>query len=136
MKTFLYQSFIGICFGALVSIFIHYGFIFFGGVEELDAGSFVTNSLGSMFCGWFFSVGALIFAKEDMSLAGRTVIHFITVTTLYFVLSFVIGWIPFTIPGFMIGMGMFLVIYLVIWLSFFIYFYNEMKKLNKALTDR
>ncbi|MFD2705820.1 DUF3021 domain-containing protein [Salibacterium lacus] len=136
MKTLVFQSFVGICFGALVSILIYYGVIFFGGIEELDAGRFVTDSLGSMFCGWFFSVGGLIFAKESWSLTKRTGIHFVTMTMLYFVLAVVIGWIPFTIWGLVIGMALYLVLYAVIWICFFVYFYNEMRKLNEALADR
>ncbi|SFO92592.1 DUF3021 domain-containing protein [Salibacterium halotolerans] len=136
MKTIVYQSFLGICFGALVSILIHYGVILFGGVENIESGRFVLDSLGSMFCGWFFSTGGLIFAKENWSLTKRTIVHFITVTMLYFVLSFLIGWIPFTIWGFLIGMGLFLIIYTVIWFCFFVYFYYEMRKLNEALADR
>ncbi|RSL35285.1 DUF3021 domain-containing protein [Salibacterium salarium] len=89
-----------------------------------------------MFCGWFFSVSGLIFVKEQWSLVKRTVIHFFTVTFLYFMLSFVVGWIPFTIHGFFIEIGLFLLLYLVIWISFYLYFYFEMKKLNEAMAQR
>ncbi|MFZ4451449.1 DUF3021 domain-containing protein [Salibacterium aidingense] len=136
MKTLLFYSYTGISFGAFISVMVYFGMIGFGGYTELDGGRFVVNSLGNMFCGWFFSVGALIFAKEDWSLVTRTILHFFTVTILYFVLSFVVGWIPFTISGFLVAAALFLLLYIVIWMSFYVYFYYEMKKLNEAMETR
>ncbi|RSL32135.1 DUF3021 domain-containing protein [Salibacterium salarium] len=136
MKSFLFHSFVGICFGAFVMVMVCFGIIGFGGAAELDSDLFVKNGLANMFCGWFFSVSGLIFVKEEWSLMKRTILHFFTVTFLYFVLSFVVGWIPFTIPGFLIGIGLFLLLYFMIWVSFYLYFYMEMKKLNQSMAER
>ncbi|WP_188455951.1 DUF3021 domain-containing protein [Virgibacillus oceani] len=133
MKTFLFRSMIGIFFGAFVSVLITFAFIYFGGYETIDSGTFFKNSLGSIFCGWFFSTSPLYFELPFLKLHHQTILHFITVTILFFILSVGIGWIPFNVTSILITAILFIVGYVIMWLCFYLYFKHEAKKLNEEL---
>ncbi|MYL70384.1 DUF3021 family protein [Halobacillus litoralis] len=133
MRTFLFRSMIGIFFGAFLAIMMTYAVIWFGDVETLAAEGFIRNSLGSMFCGWFFSVTPLYFEITTLKLWQQTLLHFITVSLLYFIISFGIGWISFQMTTAMISILAFLIIYLLIWIGFYLYFRSESRKLNEEL---
>ncbi|SDJ16571.1 DUF3021 domain-containing protein [Salimicrobium halophilum] len=133
LKKVVFQSFVGICFGAFVSVMVYYGVYLFGGIESFEAPLFIKNTTASIFCGWFFSVGALIFALEHWSLAKRTVVHFLIVTSLYFILAIGVGWLSLTTTQLILGVLFFLVVYGLIWLSCYVYFSYQAKKLNDSL---
>lgn len=133
MKTFLVRSLIGIFFGAFVAVVTTISIIYFGSVEQLDGEMFLRNSLGSIFCGWFFTVSPLYFEIESLKLPTQTVLHFLTVAVCYFVLSLGIGWIPFNFKSILLTLGLFLISYTIMWLCFYLYFRNEAKKLNAEL---
>ena len=61
MKTFLYRSIIGIFFGAFIAVIMTNSVVLFSGKEMLDGHLFLKNSLGSIFCGWFFTVTTTLF---------------------------------------------------------------------------
>ncbi|RDW16259.1 DUF3021 domain-containing protein [Oceanobacillus chungangensis] len=133
MKTFLFRSLFGTFFGAFVAVVTTISIIYFGSIEQLDSEMFLRNSLGSIFCGWFFSVSPLYFEIDSLKLPTQTALHFITVTICYFVLSLGIGWIPFSFPTILLILGLFLIMYSIIWLCFYLYFKNEAKKLNAEI---
>ncbi|WP_347860812.1 DUF3021 domain-containing protein [Salimicrobium sp. PL1-032A] len=133
LKKVVFQSFVGICFGAFVSVMVYYGVYLIGGIESFDASLFIRNTTASICCGWFFSVGALIFALEHWSLAKRTVVHFLIITTLYFILAVGVGWISLSAVELAVGAVLFLVIYGLIWLGSYLYFSYQAKKLNDTL---
>lgn len=132
MKKFLFQSMIGIFFGAFIAV-IATNIVYLNGGELLDGGIFLKSSLGSIFCGWFFSVTPLYFEIQSLRLFQQTALHFVTVAALYFILSFGIGWIPFNAKSIAFFIGLFLIVYAVIWIAFYLYFRNEAKKLNDDL---
>ncbi|SIR08315.1 Protein of unknown function [Peribacillus simplex] len=136
MKTLLFRSFVGICFGALVMVLTCFGVIAFGEAASLDSGIFVKNAIGCILCGWFFSTATLFFENENWSLLSQTILHFLTVSILYFLLSFFVGWIPFSLKGFAIGIGIFIPFYMIIWTIFYLYFRFQMKILNDGLDKR
>lgn len=135
MKTFLFRSIIGIFFGAFLAIVFTTLFITIGGNEMIDGSLFIKNALGSIFCGWFFSVSPLYFENENLRLSQQTALHFVTVFILYFVIAFWIEWIPFNLSSFAMMFGIFLVVYAIIWTSFYLYFKNEAKKINAEIND-
>ncbi|MCK1981193.1 MULTISPECIES: DUF3021 domain-containing protein [Peribacillus] len=136
MKTLLFRSFVGICFGALVMVLTCFGVIAFGEVTALDSGIFVKNAIGCILCGWFFSTATIFFENEKWSLLFQTILHFFTVSILYFLLSFFVGWIPFSLKGLAIGIGIFIPFYLIIWTVFYLYFRFQVKILNDGLDKR
>lgn len=132
MKRFLFQSMIGIFFGAFLAVIIT-NIVYLTGSAELDGEAFLKNSIAFIACGWFFSVTPLFFEIESLRLPAQTALHFVTVAILYIVLSVGIGWIPFQVGSLLLFIGLFIVIYALIWIGFYFYFKNEAKKLNDDL---
>ncbi len=135
MKTFLYRSIIGVFFGAFIAVILTNSVVLFSGKDMLDGQLFLKNSLGSIFCGWFFTVTPLFFENANLRLSQQTALHFVTVVILYFILAFGIGWVPFTVKSFLLALGLFIVFYSVFWTSFYLYFRGQAKKLNTELQE-
>lgn len=135
MKTFLIRSILGIFFGAFLALIAMFAIIYFGEMESLNSNTFVKNSFGAVFCGWFFTVSPLYFENKNMNLQQQTTLHFATSALLYFVLAFVIEWIPFTIISALLNLALFIIVYLIIWTSFYLHFKKEAAKLNAELND-
>jgi len=135
MKTFLIRSILGIFFGAFLTLVVMFTIIYFGEMESLNSNLFVKNSLGMIFCGWFFTVSPLYFENKNMKLPQQTALHFTTIVLLYFVLAFGIEWIPFTVKSALLNLALFLIVYLIIWISFYLHFKKEADKLNAELND-
>lgn len=136
MKTFLFRSMIGIFFGGFLAVVVSNCLIYFGGQDVLDGQLFIKNSLGSIFCGWFFTVSPLYFENTRLRLSQQTAIHFATTVIVYFILAFGIGWISFNWINFLITLALFIAAYSVIWIVFYLYFRNQAKKLNEGLLDQ
>lgn len=133
MKTFLFRSMIGIFFGAFLAVVFTNLFVLSNDHRMLDGTLFMKNSLGSIFCGWFFTVSSLYFENPNLRLSQQTALHFATVIILYFILAFGIGWVPFNLTSFFIAIVFFLGFYVIFWTSFYLYFKRQMKKLNEEL---
>lgn len=133
MKTFLFRSMIGIFYGAFLAVMLTNAIVYFGEREVLDGSLFMKNSLGAIFCGWFFTVSPLYFEIQKLRLIQQTLLHFITVFILYFILAYGIGWIPFTLRGTLIALGIFLTLYLISWIAFYLYFKRQADRLNAEL---
>ena len=103
MKTFIIRSFIGIFFGGFIAVLITNLNILFGGFEMIDGPLFLKNSIGSVLCGWFFTVSPLYFENRNLKLSQQTILHFLTVTILYLILALTIGWIPFNITKYFVN---------------------------------
>ncbi|WP_042458776.1 DUF3021 domain-containing protein [Neobacillus dielmonensis] len=133
MKTFIMRSFIGIFFGGFMVVLITNLYILFGGYEMIDGPIFLKNSIGSVLCGWFFTVSSLYFENRSLKLFQQTILHFLTVTILYLILALTIGWIPFTILTILLTFFISLVVYTIFWIAFYLYFKNQARKLNDDL---
>ncbi|MBD7983811.1 DUF3021 domain-containing protein [Sporosarcina sp. Sa2YVA2] len=133
MKTFLIRSILGIFFGSFLTLVVLFAVIFIGGNETLDSSILVKNAIGQVFCGWFFTVTPLLFENEKLTLPIQTLLHFLCVSVLYFIIAFVLGWIPFTTVGFIGTLGLFVVVYAIIWFAFYMYFRKQAEKLNEDL---
>lgn len=133
MKTFLFRSMIGIFFGAFLAVVFTNLYVLSDDHIMLDGTLFLKNSLGSIFCGWFFTVSALYFENPNLRLSQQTALHFVTVVILYFILAFGIGWVPFNLTSFLVSIGFFICFYIVFWTLFYLYFKRQMKKLNEEL---
>lgn len=132
MKTFLIRSIFGIFFGAFLSVLMT-NTVVLSGQETLDGALFLRNSIGSMLCGWFFSVSTSYFENHQWTLAKQTTAHFITVIVLYFVLAIGIGWFPFTVPSMLLTIAVFVLFYIVIWFAFYFYFKKQARTMNDEL---
>ncbi|SDL96603.1 DUF3021 domain-containing protein [Sediminibacillus halophilus] len=133
MKTFLVRSLIGIFFGAFIAVLATNSLVYFADEKVLDGGLFLRNSLGSIFCGWLFSVTPLYFEIRSLSLFQQTGLHFVTAMAAYFILAYQIGWIPAGTASILLFLIITLAIYAVIWICFYLYFKNQSRKLNEEL---
>ena len=133
MKTFLFRSMIGIFFGAFLAVVVTNSIVYFGGESMIDGSLFLKNSLGSIFCGWFFTVTPLYFEIQSLKLWQQTLLHFITVAILYFALALLIGWFPLSLQSILSMITIFLIMYACIWIGFYFYFKNISTKLNEDL---
>jgi len=133
MKTFIFRSFIGIFFGAFIAVLFININILSGKFEVIDGNLFLKNSIGSILCGWFFTVSPLYFENRNLTLAQQTILHFLTVMILYFMLALTIGWIPFSLKGILLALLISLVTYAISWVSFYLYFKIQAQKLNNDL---
>ena len=111
MKTFLFRSLIGIFFGAFLAVVFTNSMVWSGDAAVINGELFVKNSLGAIFCGWFFSVTPLYFENRKLKLPQQTLLHFLTVIVLFFILALGIGWIPFNIKSILSMLVMFLIFY-------------------------
>jgi Protein of unknown function (DUF3021) len=135
MKIFLFRSMIGVFFGAFLFVMVTNSIVYFGEKDALDGQLFLKNSLGTIFCGWFFTVSPLYFENSNLRLAQQTGLHFATIFVLYFILAFAIGWVPFTMNSFLLMLGIFIICYLIFWISFYLYFRKQARKLNAELQE-
>ncbi|MFJ5717492.1 DUF3021 family protein [Neobacillus sp. NPDC093127] len=77
MKTFTLRSFIGMFFGGFIAVLYTNAIILFGGFEMIDGSLFVKNSIGSIFCGWFFTVSSMYYENRNLKLSQQTIFHFL-----------------------------------------------------------
>ena len=133
MKTFIFRSFIGICFGAFIAVLTTNLSILFGGYEIINGPLFLKNSVGFVLCGWLFTVSPMYFENRNLKLYQQTVLHFLTVLVLYFILALAIGWIPFNMTSILLTIIISIVVYTIVWIAFYLYFKNQSRKLNDDL---
>ena len=133
MKTFIFRSLIGIFFGGFIAVLFTNLNILFGDFEVINGALFMKNSIGSVLCGWFFTVSPLYFENRNLKLSQQTILHFLTVIILYFILALTIGWIPFTIKNIMLALLISIAVYTIFWSAFYLYFKNQARKLNDEL---
>jgi hypothetical protein len=133
MKSFLYRGIIGILIGSFIAVIVTNSIIYFGHFPVINGEEFLKSSFGSIFCGWFFAVSSLYFELESLRLSQQTVLHFVTVIVLYFILSLGIGWIPFDLKSIFISAAIFIAVYIVIWICIYLYFKNLANQMNEDL---
>lgn len=133
MKKFIGRSFIGVFFGGFLAVLFTNLNIFFGDIDMIDGSLFLKNSLGFIFCGWFFTVTPLYFENRSLSLSRQTILHFLTVIILYLILAVSIGWIPFNLTSILLTLFIAIAVYVIFWVSFYLYFRNQARKLNDDL---
>ena len=133
MKTFITRSFTGIFFGAFIAVLITNLNILFGDFVMLDGTLFLKNSIGSILCGWFFTVSPMYFENRKLKLFWQTIFHFLTVMTLYLILAFSIGWLPFNLISILLTFLISIAIYTIFWVAFYLYFKNQAQELNDEL---
>ncbi|MEH7346547.1 DUF3021 domain-containing protein [Bacillus sp. JJ1532] len=133
MKTFILRSFIGIFFGGFIAVLYTNLTILFGGLEMIVGSLFLKNSIGSILCGWFFTVSSMYYENRALKLSQQTIFHFLTVTILYFILALTIGWIPFTIQSILLTLFISIVTFTICWITFYLYFKNQARRLNDDL---
>lgn len=129
------RSFIGIFFGAFIAVLTTILFIYFGELETINSSLYVKNSIGTIICGWFFTVSPMYFEIRKLKLYQQTILHFATIMILYLVLAISIGWIPFNPNTIFLTVLIAIVVYGIMWSLFYLYYKNQAQKLNEQLKD-
>jgi hypothetical protein len=124
---------IGICFGAFIAVMVTSALIYFGEQSAIDGPLFIKNGFGYIICGWLFTTTPLYFGIRSLGLPMQTVLHFLTVTIVYFILSLWIGWIPISLKNVLLYLVISILVYTIGWVIFYLYFKNELKKMNEDL---
>ncbi|MEQ2525076.1 DUF3021 domain-containing protein [Robertmurraya yapensis] len=133
MKAFIFRSLIGIFFGGFIAVVFVNLNVLFGDFQTIDGSLFLKNSIGSLICGWFFTVSPMYFEIRKLKLSQQTILHFLTVIILYLILAIAIGWIPFSINSILLTLVIAIVVYTLFWISFYLYFKNQVRKINDDL---
>ena len=133
MKTFVYRSFMGVIFGGFLHVLLVGIGILWWGAETINTEIFLKNAIGMIICSWFFTVTPLYFSVEKWNLIQQTILHFLTVIILFFIVAFTIGWIPISLPVILMQTLIFLAIYVVSWTLFFLYFRYQARILNENI---
>ncbi|WP_163529701.1 DUF3021 domain-containing protein [Halobacillus ihumii] len=133
MRRFLFRSIMGIFFGGFIATLTTIALIYFGEQSLIDGELFLKNSLGSIFCGWLFTVTPLYFEIRSLRLYQQTALHFTTVAILYLILALAIGWIPAETKHIILFLIIAVTTYGIAWFGFFLYFKHECRKLNDDL---
>ncbi|RFB14836.1 DUF3021 domain-containing protein [Bacillus sp. HNG] len=133
MKKIIFRSLLGIFFGSFVAVVSTNLIYLFGGIETIEGSLFFKNSIGSILCGWFFTVAPSYFEIRQLNLYQQTILHFLTVLILYLILALTIGWIPFTLKGVLLTLIIAVIVYAIFWTAFYLYFKHQARKLNADL---
>lgn len=133
MKTFIFRSLMGIFFGGFIAVLFVNLNVIFGGFQTIDGSEFLKNSIGTILCGWFFTVSPMYFEIRKLKLSQQTILHFLTVMILYLILAIAIGWIPFTLNRILLSTAIAIIVYGLFWIAFFLYFKNQIRRINDDL---
>ncbi|WP_449620758.1 DUF3021 domain-containing protein [Robertmurraya sp. Marseille-Q9965] len=133
MKTFIFRSLMGIFFGGFIAVLFVNLNVIFGDFQSIDGSLFLKNSIGSILCGWFFTVSPMYFEIRKLKLSQQTILHFLTVMILYLILAKAIGWIPFTLNRILLSTAIAIIVYGLFWIAFFLYFKNQIRRINDDL---
>lgn len=133
MKKLIIRSFMGIFFGGFIAVLNTNLFYLFGGVETFDGSLFLKNSIGSILCGWLFTITPSYFEIRKLTLTQQTILHFCTVVVLYLILALSIGWIPITMINIVLAIVIAIFVYTIFWIAFYLYFKNQARILNDEL---
>ena len=135
MKKLISRSFYGMFFGGFLAVLFTNLTVLFGASEIIDGPLFLKNSIGSILCGWLFTVSPMYFENRNLKLYQQTLLHFFTVIPLYLILALVIGWIPFNRINILITIFVAIIVYTMFWLAFYLYFKSQARKFNEQLRN-
>ena len=102
-----------------------------------NVGSDLTAVIIQYFCtglmGATFATSSIIFEIDNWSLLKQTILHFVPISVLMYIVGFFCGWFPHTVASTLIWFGVFIVVYIIFWLSFFFYYRKKTKEINDSL---
>jgi hypothetical protein len=133
MNKLINRCFTGIFFGGFMAVLITNLIVIFNGHDVIDSDLFLKNSLASVVCGCFFTVSPLVFENKHLTLLQQTILHFLTVVILYFIVALTIGWIPLQFTSILYTIIGFVIIYIICWVVFYLYFKHQAHLLNEQL---
>lgn len=83
--------------------------------------------------GIYFALASFIFEVETWSPLKKTVIHFTSSISCYFIIALSVGWVPFKTKAIIITILLFIIVYAIFWFSYRTYSKRIEVRLNKNL---
>ena len=86
--------------------------------------------------GIYFGLASFIFEVETWSPLKKTIIHFTSSITCYFIIALSVGWVPLKIKAIIITIFFFIIVYTIFWLGYRTYYKRIEAGLNKDLQKK
>lgn len=90
----------------------------------------------SCLMGFAFAISSAYFEIESWSIAKQTLLHFITISIVYFPTAIYLGWVEFKLLQIIVFVGIFFLIYVTIWLTQYVILKKKINILNDGLKKR
>jgi len=135
IKRLALGAFVGSFIGMLVAVFIS---LQIGPQKIMFSGTDIVNLfLGSIVAGWAFSLGGLIYEKEELPLPFQVLFQMVIGMGVLFLIAIYLKWMPITL-----GIGPIItwiliacVFAAVFWCGFYIYYYLLARNINKKIVE-
>lgn len=136
IKEFIKRGFYGIGIGNIIGCII--SIIIYFTSDELNSFTvidYVKYTIASSVIGFSFAGASLFFEWERLSLLKATILHFIFLPVIFFLMATFAGWISFVWYEWIISILSFMGIYVVIWLCLYFYIKGKINRINKKLSQ-
>ena len=135
IKRLALGAFVGSFIGMLVAVFIS---LQIGPQKIMFSGTDIVNLfLGSIVAVWAFSLGGLIYEKEELPLPFQVLFQMVIGMGVLFLIAIYLKWMPITL-----GIGPIItwiliacVFAAVFWCGFYIYYYLLARNINKKIVE-
>ena len=135
IKRLALGAFVGSFIGMLVAVFIS---LQIGPQKIMFSGTDIVNLfLGSIVAEWAFSLGGLIYEKEELPLPFQVLFQMVIGMGVLFLIAIYLKWMPITL-----GIGPIItwiliacVFAAVFWCGFYIYYYLLARNINKKIVE-
>ena len=136
MKNFIKLFLFGICEGC--TIFVIIGVIFdiiYKGEFQLSNWQFTKMAIGAAAVGIGYCLPSVIYKSDKLSMPHKTIIHLGIGSTIFLIVSFLVGWIPFQygVMACVIWIAVELGIAVIIWLGFYFHHLRQAKVINAKI---
>lgn len=134
---------IGMAWGCLIFTFLSIFSFSLGDASYISGftANYVKYSIVAMVIGVGFTLPAVIYRREDLSMPVKVLIHMGTGITIYILAALYAGWIPTSlgigasITSLLTGIGIAFLIFF-IWFGSYLYYRKEAMKINKQIKKR
>ena len=104
-------------------------------VMENEINAVILQALLSGVLGTAFAAGSVIWELEQWSIVRQSGIYFLIVSLIMMPVAYILHWMEHSISGFLSYFGIFALIFIVIWVIEYAVGRQNVKKLNKHLTE-
>lgn len=138
MKKIIRNVLMGIALGCTVFVIISIIFALINGDSSMyTTDEFIKNAICSMIVGVGFSLPAIVYDNDKMSMGIKVLIHMGIGISVYLIIAFIAGWIPVKegLGAILTTILIAIIISFIIWFFFYLYNKNEVKKLNTKIRE-
>lgn len=136
IKEFCKRGFGGIGIGNIIGCII--SLIIYSTSNRLDSFTvinYVKYTIACSVIGFSFAGASLFFEWERLSLLKATILHFIFLPVVFFLMAAFAEWISFVWYDWIISILSFILIYVIIWLALYFHIKSKINKINKKINS-